>query len=139
MRKWRGCARLPTRRLERTRMSSIEVLCDRTFECAGNLDDAVAAQSVKFVRGDAEASQDFGGVFAELGDVRRDFVAAQAGHFDGGTEHLDVVVIRDGATADDMAGGQFWVGGDFVDFAHWSARDIVGEEEGDEVVPLGGG
>src|ERR1700730_8995709 len=83
----------------------------------GSSDDAVAPQRVKFVRGNAEALQHFGGVFAEFGDVRRDFVSAQAGHFDGGTEHLDIVVIAHGAAADNMTRG-----------------DVVGEEERDEVV-----
>ena len=75
-------------------------------------------------------------MFAEVGDVRRDFVAAQAGHFDGGTENLDVVVIGDGAVADNMARGEFGVGGDFVDFTHRGAWDVVGEEKRDEVVAL---
>jgi hypothetical protein len=43
-----------------------------------NSDDAIAAQFLKFVFGDAKALQDFCGVFADVGDMGWNFVAAQA-------------------------------------------------------------
>jgi hypothetical protein len=96
--------------------------------------DAVAPQDLEFVFRDTQTLENFGGVFAKLGDVRRDLVASQAGHFDGGAEHLDVVMGADGSVTDDMARGKFGVGCDFVDFAHWSAGNVVGEEQGDQFV-----
>jgi len=47
---------------------------------------------------------------------------------------LDVVVIADGAVADNMARGEFGVGGDFVYFTHGGAWNVVGEQKRDEVV-----
>src|SRR5579863_3438951 len=68
-------------------------------------DDAIAAQRVEFVSRDTKALEYFVGVFAEVGDMRRNFIAAQAGHFNGRAENLDVVMAGDGAVADDVTRG----------------------------------
>jgi hypothetical protein len=100
----------------------------------GNSNDAIAAQFDDFVRGNTEALQDFCGVLAKFGDMRRDLIAAQTGHLYGGTENLDVVVIADGPIADNVTFGKFGIGCYFLDFTHRSARDLVREEKRDEIV-----
>jgi hypothetical protein len=55
--------------------------------CNPSASDSIAAHRVELVRSDTEVLQHLSGVFAELRNVRRDFIAVHPRHFDGGTEN----------------------------------------------------